>query len=470
MRPARCRFPSRRLHVPRGAAWLAAAVALLAGCDFQPANPEQAGTRSLEEIRADGTLVVLTRNAPTTYYIDRLGEPAGPEYDLVQAFADHLGVEVEFRLRDTVGAILEALEAGEGDLAAAGLTYTDARAQRFRFGESYQRVTQQVVCRRDAARVPESVEELAGLDLDVIAASSYVERLEALRADGHPDLEWEARPDATTEQLMREVWRRELDCTVADSSIVDINRRYYPELTAPFNLSRAQPLAWALPHQRADTAEAIEDWLDGYRASDRLAQWAERHYGFFEVFDYVDTRVLMRRIKSRYPRYRELFEAAAKKHGLAPLLLAAQGYQESHWNPRARSPTGVRGIMMLTQTTAREVGVSNRMDPRQSIFGGARYLERMRARLGEEVTEPDRTWLALAAYNVGWGHLRDARELARGLGANPNHWRELRDVLPLLAEPRYYANLRYGYARGTEPVRYVQRIREYRHVLRRALR
>lgn len=442
---------------------------VLAGCDFQPANPEQAPTRSLEQIRADGKLVVLTRNAPTTYYIDRLGEPAGPEHDLVQAFASHLGVEVEFRLRDTVTAILQALEAGEGDLAAAGLTHTAAREQRFRFGDSYQHVTQQVVCRRDAD-VPESVDELVGLDLAVIADSSYVERLEALRADGHPQLDWDARTEATTEQLMREVWRRELDCTVADSTIVDINRRYYPELTAPFNLSRAQPLAWALPHQRADTAAAIEDWLDRYRASDRLAQWAERHYGFFEVFDYVDKRVFIRRIGGRYPRYRELFEAAGEKYGLPPLLLAAQGYQESHWDPRARSPTGVRGIMMLTQATAREVGVSNRMDPRQSIFGGARYLARMRDRLPDEVVEPDRTWLALAAYNVGWGHLRDARKLARDLGANPRQWRELREVLPLLSEPRYYQRLQYGYARGNEPVRYVQRIREYRHILRQELR
>jgi membrane-bound lytic murein transglycosylase F len=151
------------------------------------------------------------------------------------------------------------------------------------------------------------------------------------------------------------------------------------------------------------------------------------------------------------------------------VLLAAQAYQESHWNPRARSPTGVRGIMMLTQITAREVGVTNRLDPRQSIFGGARYLARMRARLPEDIAEPDRTWLALAAYNVGWGHLKDARELARELGLNPDHWRELREALPLLAEPRYYEELKYGYARGTEPVRYVQRIREYRHVLEREI-
>ena len=410
---------------------------------------------------------MLTRNAPTTWYVGRLGKPTGPEHDLVVAFGEHLGVEVEFRQYKTVGAILSALEAGEGDVAAAGLTDIESRRQRFRFGPSYQQVTQQVVCRRDA-HVPESVEDLVGLDLAVIADSSYVARLKALQADGHPDLQWTQRTDATTEQLLREVWRRELDCTVADSTIVDINRRYYPELIAPFNLSRAQSLAWVLPWQRGDTADAIDTWLAQYRESDQLAQWRERYYGFFTVFDYVDTRVYMRRIDGRYPRYRDLFRAAADKYDLPPLLLAAQAYQESHWNPRARSPTGVRGIMMLTLNTARSVGVKNRLDARQSIFGGARYLARMRDRLPEDVREPDRTWLALAAYNVGYGHLADALQLARDQGLNPWHWRDLKEVLPLLADPAYYEDAKYGYARGTEPVRYVQRIREYRHVLAQA--
>lgn len=457
----RCTGAARRPSIVLA---LVAGLVLATACDRHPGNPDQVETRPLEEIRADGRLVVLTRNAPTTYYIDHLGEPAGPEYDLVTSFARSLGVEVDFRLYPTVSEILSALEAGEGDLAAAGLTDTEARRRRFRFGPSYQPVTQQVVCRRDA-HVPESVEDLVGLDIAVIADSSYVERLGELRDGGHPDLEWTERADATTEQLLREVWRRELDCTVADSTIVDINRRYFPELIAPFNLSRAQPLAWALPWQRADTADAIEQWFERYRQTDQLAQWEERHYGFFAVFDYVDTRVYMRRIEQRLPRFRALFEAAAEEYDLPPLLLAAQAYQESHWNPQARSPTGVRGIMMLTLNTARSVGVDNRLDARQSIFGGARYLARMRARLPDEVQGRDRTWIALAAYNVGYGHVTDAQELARNLGLNPYHWRDLKQALPLLADPTYYTRLKYGYARGAEPVRYVQRIREYRHVL-----
>lgn len=437
---------------------------LVAGCDLQTENPKQVETRSLDQIREDGRIVVLTRNSPSSYYVDRHGQPEGPEADLVTAFAESIGVEVEFRVLPTVDALLNALEAGEGDFAAAGLTVLDARRERFRFGPPYHQVTQQVVCRRRGS-TPESVEELVGLDLEVIASSSYAARLEQLRDNRHPELEWEETYRKTTEQLLRDVWARRIDCTVADSTIVDINRRYFPELTAPFNLSRAQQLAWALPWQRADVADAMEDWLETFRDEDRLAQWREEHYGFFEVFDYINTRTLIRRLDERFPKFREPFYAAAREHGLPPTLLAAQGYQESHWNPRAKSPTGVRGIMMLTLVTAQEMGVENRLDPRQSIHGGAKYLARMRARLPDSVTDPDRMWLALAAYNVGWGHLLDARKLAEDLGLNPDHWRELKVVFPRLSDPDFYEDLKYGYARGTEPVRYVQRIREYRHII-----
>lgn len=437
-------------------------LAFLAACDSGPDSAESPH-RSLEQIKQSGKLVVLSRNAPTTWYIDRDGEPTGPEYDLVTAFAAELGVTAEFKQYPTVEAILAALENGEGDLAAAGLTITDPRRSRFRFGAPYLDVTQQVVCRRDNVQ-PESVAELIGLSLTVIADSSYSERLTALKKE-HPELAWTETSEKDTEQLLQDVWDREIDCTVADSNIVDINRRFMPELIAPFNLSRAQALGWVMPRRAKDLAKAVSDWMKDYEESGRLADLHERYYGFFEVFDYVDTRVLIRRIDGRFPKYREYFREAAEAYDLPYLLLAAQGYQESHWNERARSPTGVRGIMMLTLNTAEAMGVEDRLDPKQSIFGGAKYLARMRERFVDEVAEPDRTWLALAAYNIGRAHMHDAQVLARKQGLNPYLWRDIKQVLPLLAQKRYYQDLKYGYARGTEPVRYVQRIREYQHVL-----
>lgn len=439
-------------------------VVLLAACGDRQESGSAEG-RSLETIKASGKLVVLTRNAPTTWYIGRDGEPTGPEHDMVEAFAATLGVEPEFRELPTIDAILTALENDEGDLVAAGLTHTPVRAKRFRFGPAYQDVTQQVVCRRDNVQ-PESIDELMGLNIKVIARSSYSERLERIKADSQPDLAWTETEDADTETLLRQVWNRDIDCTVADSNIVDINRRYFPELITPMNLGRSQSLAWAMPAGAGELETAVADWLEGFAESGRLAALQERYYGFFEVFDYVDTRVYIRRIDERFPKFRGYFREAAGRYDLPPLLLAAQGYQESHWNPSARSPTGVRGIMMLTRNTAQAMGVDNRLDPRQSIFGGAKYLARMKKRFVEEVAEPDRTWLALAAYNVGRAHLHDAQKLARQQGLSPHLWRDIKQVLPLLSEKRYYKDLKYGYARGMEPVRYVQRIREYQHILR----
>lgn len=443
---------------------LLAALPLVA-CNSDQANADQAPSRTLAEIKASGKLIVVTRNAPTTYYINRRGVPKGPEHDLVTAFAEWLGVEVEFVMRKSVGKVLDAVENAEADLAAAGLTITEPRRDRFRFGPAYQPVTQQVVCRRDQAQ-PEEIEDLVGLDIRVIADSSYQERLQVLRAE-HPALEWQAVAGTTTEALLRGVWQRDFDCTVADSTIVDINRRYFPELTAPLNLSREQQLGWVMPQPRKDLAQAVEDWLSEYREQDGLEAMRERYFDFFPEFDYVDIRKYIRRIDERFPQYRQWFREAAERHDLPFTLIAAQGYQESHWRADAKSPTGVRGIMMLTQPTAKAMGVTNRLDPRQSIFGGAKYLARMKQRFTDDVAEPDRTLLALAAYNVGRGHIHDAQTLARRQGLSPYHWRDIRQVLPLLADPAYYRDLKYGYARGQEPVRYVQRIREYRHVLER---
>jgi len=179
----------------------------------------------------------------------------------------------------------------------------------------------------------------------------------------------------------------------------------------------------------------------------------------------VDTAQFIRRIKQRYPKYSEYFEKAAAQYGLSSTLLAAQSYQESHWNPLARSPTGVRGMMMLTLPTAETLGIENRLDPEASIIGGAEYFAQLKTQLAGEVNEPDLTWLTLAAYNVGIGHLRDAQTLAIRQGKDPNSWYDLKDILPLLSDKTYYKTLKYGYARGLEPVRYVQQIREYEHIL-----
>ena len=222
--------------------------------------------------------MVLTRNAPTTVYTDRDEKQVGPEFDLVEAFASSLDLKVEYRIKSSIREIITAIENGEGDLAAAGLTITDKRRQKFIFGPAYQDVTQQVVCRRDNVQ-PDSIEDLIGLNITVIADSSYVERLQVLR-EQHAGLEWTETSTEDTEQLLRSVWLRKIDCTIADSNIVDINRRYFPELIAPINLNDSESLGWMMSSERGDLQEAIEEWFEPFSLSGELSTLQERYYGF----------------------------------------------------------------------------------------------------------------------------------------------------------------------------------------------
>lgn len=417
----------------------------------------------LEDIRQQERLVVLTRNAPTIYYLGPDDAPAGFEYDLSKALADSLGVKAEYKLYDTIEEILRAIQNGEGHIAAAGLTRTELRSENYVFGPPYKTIQQQVVCHR-RARLPENIEELKKHSLLIIAESSYQETLNELQRQ-HPALNWETTNDLSTEQVLEKVAEQQVDCTVADSNIVSLNRRYYPELVVAFALSEPQELAWLLPNDSGQFKQYVADWFEQIEDNSMLDVINERYYGYADIFDYYDNHVYQRRIEKRLPKYRGYFQQIADYYQLPWTLLVAQAYQESGWNPDARSPTGVRGMMMLTKNTAQAMGVEDRADPLQSIRGGARYLDRMLRKMPEQIDGADKIWFALAAYNIGYAHLQDARQLAEKLGKNPNVWNDMKDVLPLLSQKAHYKHLKHGYARGTEPVRYIDRIRYYRDVL-----
>ena len=416
----------------------------------------------LEKIKAKGELIVLTRNAATTYYKSREGY-MGVEYEMAKAFADSIDVKARFILKDDVSDLFKAINMGNADFAAAGLTHTTKRENGFLFGPSYQMVSQQLVCRRGGKK-PKKIENLTDVTIHVPASSSYVEQLKKVKKR-YPEIQWQEVNDIDTETLLTNVWLRKVDCTIADSNIVAINRRYYPELVVRFDIAEPEPLAWVFSRTDNALSELVKAWFTTYKSSGKFEEVMHRYYGYIERFDYVDTRAYQRKIKTHLPKYKNIFINAAAKYNLSWTLLAAQSYQESHWRSKAKSPTGVRGMMMLTLATAKELGVNNRLDPRESIMGGANYLNKLRKRLPETVTEPDRTWLALAAYNVGMGHIWDARKLAKQLNKNPDRWQELAEVLPLLSQKKYYKNLKYGYARGAEPVSYVKNIRDYRDML-----
>ncbi len=418
----------------------------------------------LGEIRETQRLLVLTRNAPNTFYLER-EETAGFEHDLIREFARHVGAKVGFSMSDSLAGLIDGVAGGQAHIAAAAVSADLDLPGALRFGPSYGEIRLQMVCHREGP-TPRPAPRLSREPVSVLVEGSFERRLGDMRQSA-PDLTWTAIYGPSTEDLMAQVAAREVDCTVGDSALVSVHRRNYPELVVPFDVSGPSQLAWIVPANAHALRAELARWFALASTQELLAQLHERYYGHVPDFDYVDIARFERRLSSRLPKYLPHFERAATSTGLSWRLLAAVAYQESHWRPQATSPTGVRGIMMLTRSTARDLGVENRLDPVQSINGGARYLSRLIERVPESVTGQDRLWFALAAYNVGFGHVMDARTLARRQGLNPDLWSDIKTTLPLLRKKAYYKTVPHGYARGSEPVHYVRQVRHYLDILER---
>jgi membrane-bound lytic murein transglycosylase F len=416
----------------------------------------------LEALRSSGELVLITRNNGACYYEGPHG-PTGFEYELAKAFAEYLGVTLRVHILEEEFEMITALRDGQGHIIAAGFPFGNRSAKLLSLGPGYLDVDQQVVGRRGGPEI-KNKKALEAYTLWMTGNSARIEYLEALRRI-FPKIRWQVLSAYTSEDLLQMVWNRALPLTVVDSNIMAINHPYFPELVKLLTLGEPRQLRWATDSRNTYLNQAIHNWFGRKETRALIEGLVEHYYSHLESFDYVDMARYRRRIKVRLPRYRSLFEAAARKYDLDWKLIAALAYQESHWNPRARSYTGVRGMMMLTRETAASLGVENRMDVEDSILAGARYLARLHRQVGDDVSEPDRTLLALAAYNIGFGHLQDARILARRLGKHADTWHAIRSVLPLLQQKKYYSTLVNRYARGQEAVVFVDRIRNYYRIL-----
>jgi membrane-bound lytic murein transglycosylase F len=421
----------------------------------------------LEVIKARGELTFITRNSITCYYEGPHG-PTGFEYELVKAFADHLGVKIRPLIIEDEADMIEALRSGKADIIAAGIPFGRRAARLLTLGPGYLDVQQQVVGRRDGT-IPNDISDLSGSVIWMTHSSDRVEILNAIKAKG-VEIPWKTLPEISSEELLRLVWKRSLPTTMVESHILAMNRRYYPELMVYFSLGTPKKLAWAIHPQSRRLYQEVTRWFAKTETKKFIAGLTDFYFSHLEAFDYVDLVRFRQRIQKRLPKYRSYFKEASAKYGLDWQLVAAQAYQESHWNPRAKSFTGVRGMMMLTLDTAKTLGLTNRLEAKDSIFAGTHYIARLHRLVGDDVLEPDRTLLALAAYNLGFGHLEDARILAQRLGKSSDSWSGVRSVLPLLEKKKYYRALKHGYARGYEAVQYVDRIRTYHKVLTMAMR
>jgi len=420
----------------------------------------------LDKIKQRKKLNVVLLNSPSCYYIGVNG-PSGFEYDLVKDYANRLGVELNITTVHTVKEALSYANKPNIDIISASVTKTKKREKLYNFGPTYFEVREQLICSKtlnQEDRFPKDLEDLSNVNIVVGEKTSYEETLKKLINDGY-ELNITLVSENSTEELLEKVSKGLIDCTVSDSNIYAINLRYFTNLALAFNISATEELAWIIPFGANKLKADLYEWINAFNQSGKMIELKDHYYSYVFFFDYYDKKMFYKRIKTRLPKYIKIFKSVAKTYDLPWTLIAAQSYQESHWNPKATSFTGVRGLMMLTLKTAKILGVKNRLNPKESVKGGVRHLKELLKRIPKTVEGENRLKYALAAYNIGLGHLYDAMSLAKRMRLNQNSWSDLKKVLPLLSQRKYYKFVKYGYARGSEPVRYVEAIYDYKDIL-----
>jgi membrane-bound lytic murein transglycosylase F len=420
----------------------------------------------LAEVQRSGVLRIGVIPAPTTYYQTPQG-PAGFEYDLALAFAEHLGVSLEVVEARDPSAALDLVRAGTVDIAATGLTRTPERLEDFLFSSPLQSLREKIVCARSFISKPVTAQDLSAIPVRVEVNSAHAAALERAEADGwrfqieavDPPLDWQA--------TLNEMRKGARFCGVIDSHLYALERRYQEGLIAIATLPGHADTGWVtgMRHRPADQrfSAFADGWIGEEATLRRIASLDELYFGFRpEEATLAHIAGFQRSIRERLPRFKPLFEKEAKRTGVPWTLLAAIAYQESGWNAAARSPTGVEGIMMLTQATARSLGVDDRQDPAQSIRGGATYLRMMYDDQPDAIDPQERWWFAFAAYNAGPAHIITIRRLIAADGGDPNHWPTMR---AFLSDPANKDSLPISAAKAREVTAHVRRVRDYADIL-----
>jgi membrane-bound lytic murein transglycosylase F len=424
---------------------------LVAGCGRFHAS-------SVDQIRQRGELRVVSLNLPTCYYLGAQASE-GLEYELASAFAAQLGVKLTMYTAANERALQAELAAGRADIAAASLTSTPEWERVGVAATPYMLIPQLVVYGHNGVR-PRDTLQLESARIAVRAGSPQERVLERLKSTVAPHLTWvETAPSSA--DPMEDVDSGQADYAISDAREFSFAHHLYPNVLVGFALTRARPAQWIVRRGAPELLTAVNSFFRSLAASGRLAALLQESSGDTRTFAYEESREFQENVTARLPLYRAWFEQAAARSSIDWRLLAAIGYQESKWDPHAHSADGALGVMMLTADTAQAMGIKDRSNPQQSIYAGARYLSQVRQMIPERVAEPDRTWLTVAAYNVGFGHLEDARIITQAQGKNPDSWADVRERLPLLAQERWYGHARRGYARGWEPVQFVDRIQRF---------
>lgn len=443
--------------------------ALFASCDTsnnqQTQNPNLIKQAKLNEHE----LIFVTHNGPATYYLNGDNEFAGIEYDLATLFVQKYAPEyqIKFLVVNSISDVIPTLLKGKANIAAANLSVTHLRQELVQFSKPYQETQQQLIYNNENNDKPRNLAEVVDKTIAVPAGTSFAERLSEIQKD-QPKLRWQALNQVNSELLLDQVANGVLDYTIADSHLVAMMQNYYPNLTVGMALGKPENIAWALPKNAdPELVKKVNKFFEQISKDGSLSSLLDRYYGSSNRLNTQDITAFLKLSNSLLPKYEHLFKQAQETTGIDWRLLAAVSYRESHWDTFNTSPTGVRGLMMLTASTADLMGVTDRLDPKQSVPAGAKYIVKMIDTVPDHIPEPDRTYMALAAYNIGYAHLEDARVLATRLKLNPDRWSDVKKTLVMLNDPEYYTTLKYGYASGGAPVIFVESIRSYQRILER---
>lgn len=425
-------------------------------------NKKLSSLSRLERIKKRGVLRLITSNSINTYYYYN-GQPTGFEYDLAKEFADFLNVDLGV-VTPGWNNMFSYLEQGKGDFIASGLAITNSRLEKVNFSIPYMKIQQRIVHHK-LVFGPKNISDLTFRTIHVRRGTSYHSRLEEIKQSG-TNFNYILHDNIPTQELIKMVNDRKIKFTVSDHNIAYLNQRYYPDIRIGMALQEKEPLAWAVQKKDLQMLEQINKFFLYANHTGLLKQIVNKYYPDIKDSDPFDLKIFHKRIETRLPKYKKLIVEESRKYGFDWKLVAAIIYQESHFNPNAQSFTNVKGLMQVTKAAAKEMGIKNRVNPSQSIKAGIKYLDKMFKKFNYIENDHEKILFALASYNIGYGHVTDAMKIAADKGLDETKWQNLKTILPLLSKSKYYKKAKHGYARGWEPVQYVEQILTYYDILK----
>ena len=447
--------------IPRLQGFLGVGLGLLALLASPGCGKREAA--DLPEIQARGTLRVLTRNNYSCFFLYR-GEERGFEYELARKFAEELGVKIEVVIPPHASDLIPWLRAGKGDLVAASIPFQELASRGVASSRPYDFTRVAVVVRKDNEAL-KSILDLPGHQVWVRKDLHLLEHLQALnrRLKGKIKI-IPLRSEFDLEDVLVLLSQGKIDATVAYSHMAELEINYYPNLKIAFEISGDLPLSWQVRKSSPLLLEAANRfWEKTYRST--FHNMLMRRYYIYSPARYRQAHWQVKE-KGQISPYDRLIRKYAEKNGLEWTLLAALIYEESRFDPEAESFTGALGLTQLTTTTAYALGISNPVEPRAAIRGGARYLRQLRDSFGS-VPEAERMNFALAADLVGTEHIRAAQDLAWQKNLNPKGWiGGIKETLPLLVEKEYYQKSKSGYCPCGAVVEYVKSVLDRAEIYR----